>query len=158
MADIKLLKKITIKDVLEIKRGEDSKSVLSSLAENDTEICVISGEVTGYGVKATQYKASHFFVGMFFAQNRTNGKIFKATKIYLPEDFSENIVTTFNNKSEGTDSVRFQVSIKVVKDTSSNAGYTYICEPIKTPELINKEAEMMATFLQLPAPEKKKGK
>lgn len=151
MSKITALKKITIKDVCGVERGEDVKEFMRQEAERGGELIAIAGEVTGYGGKATQFGESFFLIGLFVAQNRKTGEVFKSSKVYLPKDVTENIMSAFISRKTDEQSVKFQLSVSVVKDKSSAVGYAYLCEPIRTPEAVSREQELLASFDALPA-------
>lgn len=157
MSNAILLKKITLKEICELKRDMPKEKVVEffqAKAEQNAEIAVIAGEMTGYGGRTTQFGESVFLTGLFFAQNRETGQMYKAGKVYLPKDATENLVSMFQQRDQADKYIRFQLSVRVVED-SGNTGYTYVTEPVRTPESINREAELMSTFAALPAPEKK---
>lgn len=154
MSNAKLLKKITLKEVCELGRDkttEQVKAFFLEKAKQNAELVAIAGDMTGYGGKMTQYGESFFLTGVFFAQNRVTKALYKASKIYLPKDATETIIAAFQNRKQEADHVHFKLSVKVVEDASAT-GYTYICEPVASPESINREAELEASFLALPAP------
>lgn len=150
--DTKLLKKITIKEVLELGREmttEQVKAHFTNLANEQPgrEIAALSGDVTGFGTKTTQFGESIYFTGVFFAQNRETGALYKAAKIYLPRDAAENLVASFGGRQQADDSIRFTMIVRLTPDPSQ--GYTYVCEGIKTPQSINREAELLSMFKNL---------
>ncbi|HNB00943.1 MAG TPA: hypothetical protein PLK61_03995, partial [Nitrosomonas sp.] len=105
-----------------------------------------------------QYGENLFLTGFFMAQNRENGRILKASKAYLPRDLVDELVAGFNSRTSADDVIKFTVSITAVESPGSAAGYTFICEPARTPEAVNRESEMLQVFLALPAPDAKKKK
>lgn len=149
--EIKLVKKITIKEICEIGREGDIKAFMLEKAKAETELAVIAGYITGHGTAKTNFGESVYLVGSFMAQNRMNGKIVKSSKVYLPRSAAQDAVASFMGRTNATDKIKVELSVSVVED-SSPTGYTYICEPIRTPTTINEEAELMATFTALPAP------
>jgi len=157
MSTIKTLKKISVKELFGLKRNDDGKAKMQELVKSGhKEIFVISGRVTGFASKATQYGESFALLGQFLARNQINGDVFKATKCYLPKDFTENVIGTFQNRSDESGAIEFTANVSVVEDSSSATGYTYIVEPVTTAESMAWEAKAMQSLLAIPAPEKPK--
>jgi hypothetical protein len=155
MSDAILLKKITLKAVSELGRDVSTGEVTAyflAKAKAGTELLAVAGEMTGYGLKKSQFGDSFFLTGIFFALNRETGKLYKAGKIYLPKDATENIVAKFEARTQQDEFVKFQLTVKVVEDKSSSTGYSYVCEPIRSPESIHREAELIGALAALPAP------
>lgn len=154
-----LLPKMTLKSICGMTRQtseEDTKKYFLTKAKDSAEVAVIAGYADGFSTKAGAKGESTFFSGLFLAQNRESGVNFKSYKLFLPKSATDIIVAQLKNRANGQDEVKFKLVVRVVEDSSSAAGYTYICEPVKTPELLNKEMELMQTFLALPAPSRKK--
>lgn len=156
---ITILSKMTLKEITGNRAltTDEYKAKMKELSVSQAEIAAISGEVTGFGEKSTNFGVSTYLVGSFVAQNRLTGELFKATKAYLTGGASEEIVAKFRQRAAAEDTVRFQLTVTVVPDVKSATGYTYVIQPIKTPEVINREAELLATFAALPAPKPVKG-
>lgn len=153
--EIKIVPKLSLKEIIGLKRNTPKDQVVSEMrkhAESSTQIASIIGDVEGYGVKATQYGESIFLAGLFIARNEINGDIFKSDKIYLPKNAVDNIVAKFKGRTGPEDKVKFQLGVRVVEDSASATGYTYICEPVRTPEIVSREQEMLEAFNALPPP------
>jgi hypothetical protein len=146
----RLVKKITIKEIIGIPKDEDTKVYMTKLSSESPEIAAIVGDVTGFGGKMTQYGESFFLTGSFMAQNRMTGEVIKSGKMYLPKDVTETIIASVKNREHATDATSLHLTIKVVPDLSQ--GFTYICEPVKTIESVSREAEMEGQLLALGAP------
>lgn len=149
------LKKITLKEVCNVKREDDARAYFLAAAKEERELCMIVGEIRGYGSKASQYGESNFLTGFFMAQNRATGKIYKASKAYLPNDITEELIAAFQSRKTEDEIIKFQVTITAVQ-ADTPTGYTFVTEPARTPEAVNRESEMLQTFLAVPAPAEQK--
>jgi len=157
MASAKRLKKLTTKDImgLNTKPTHEVKAELIKIAESDnSRLYHMKGEVTAYGGKHTQYGESFFFVGSFAAQNLQTGEIFSAGKVYLPKDVTEDLIAAFKSRSDDS-AISFDLVVGVIPDAKQ--GYNYVSEPVRSPEAVDREAEMIASFkpLQIAGPKKK---
>lgn len=147
MADVKALKKLSVKEVM----GFDEKELLEIANSKKNELCVFVGDARTYGVKPTQFGNATFLLGSFLAVNLRNGERFKSTKLYLPNDVAENVVAELDNREDRTQPVHFKVQVEVAVSKKSKGGYTYVASEITTPEALDREAELLK---MLPAPKK----
>lgn len=156
MSEPKSVKKITIKEIIGLTgvATDEVKAHMLDLAKQGgsaAELAAIAGEVQGYGAKASQYGESFFLTGNFVSLNRQTGEILESNKLYLPKDTTENVMAEYKNRTESTDLVSIKLIIRVILDKASSTGYSYVCKPIETPELINKKAKLVALLSNLPA-------
>lgn len=162
MTAIKTLKRISVKELLGLKRADSGKEKIQELLKQGiTNVFTITGRVTGFASKATQYGENFALIGEFLARNDINGELHKSTKAYLPKDFTENVIAQFQNREANSSAVEFSAHVKILEDSASATGYTYIVEPIETIETMAWQQQAMKTLLALPAPipvEKKNGK
>jgi len=63
---------------------------------------------------------------------------------------TDSAVAAFNARHADSAAVHFSAVVRVVRDNSAATGYTFISEPIKSPESINREAELVAKLTNLP--------
>jgi hypothetical protein len=150
-----LLKKITLKAIGGLSRETskaDTIAFFKDVVTKNPDFCAIVGDITGYGNTVTAFGASTYFSGTFVACNRSTGEQFKSSKVYLPADLASIAVAAFNGKKADAEGIHFHAHIRVVLDASSATGYTFVSEPIKSPESINREAELMAKLTSMPAP------
>lgn len=147
MADIKKLKKISTKDIMNLTEAQ----TLEIAKSKKQDLYVIGGDVAAYGIKPTTFGPAPFVLGTFVAQNSITGERFASSKAYLPNDAAENIMAMFDKRSVD-DPVHFVMSVSVVESKKSKNGYTYMCEPVRDTSLISREAELVKL---LPPPPKK---
>lgn len=147
------LKKISVKELMGLKRGDNGAEHMKKLLDaGHKNIFRIKGNVTGFGSKSTQYGESIVLTGQFLAQSLVDNKLYKASKAYMPKDFTETVIANFQNRGEANNSVEFTAQVSIVKDTSAGTGYTYIVEPIETEITRSWEENAMKEFSALPAP------
>lgn len=149
------VKKITMKVIADIPRDDSKAATIEKFmgtAKSHPDFAAISGDITGYGTKKGAFGENFYFNGSFVAINRKSGQIFTSSKIYLPNDLADNAVAAFNGRSKDSEGVHFHAHIQIALDPSSATGYTFVSQPIKTPESINREAELIAKLTNLPAP------
>lgn len=150
-----LVKKITCKQLAGIDRAktkEETVELMKKIADEKPDYAAIVGDMTGYGTVASQYGVTTFLTGSFQAINRNTGKMYKASKVFLPKDFTDVVKAAFDGRDKQNAGVHVHCTISVVKDSSSATGYTYISQPIKNPESINRDAELSAMLVSLPVP------
>lgn len=150
---IKTLKKISVKELLGLKRGDSGAEHIKKLLEQGHEkIFRIKGNVTGYGTKSTSYGESSVLTGQFLAQNLIDGSIFQSSKAYMPKDFTETVISNFQQRGDAQNSVEFTAEVSVTKDSSSATGYSYLCTPIETEISRSWLENAVKEFTALPAP------
>lgn len=150
---ITTLKKISVKELLGLKRTDSGSEAMKKLLDaGHIKIFRIKGNVTGYGTKNTQFGESMVLTGQFIAQNLVDGKLFKASKAYMPKDFTETVISNFNNRGDAANGLEFTAEVSVIKDSSAGTGYTYIVEPVETEVTRSFEAQALKEFNALPAP------
>merc|ERR1711916_10334 len=59
-------------------------------------IALVTGRVTSYGLKPTQYGESVRLDGSFMLANAITGEVFEGASIYLPSDYAEGIANTLD--------------------------------------------------------------
>ncbi len=150
------VKKITMKTIAGLNRDIDKaatvKHFLDQLATHP-DFAAVSGDVTGFGTKPGVFGENYYFNGTFIAINRKTGEVFKAPKIYLPNDLAENVVAAFNGRVKEGDAgngVHFSAHIILAEDKGGATGYTFVSKPIANPQSINREAELQAVLTGLP--------
>ena len=143
MTDVKVLNKITVKDV-----GFATDKVKEMIALIGKRIIAVAGEVEGSFVKTTYYGDSIGFSGEFVARNLITGETFSSTKIYLPQGFSETLEGKLNKKSDDS-TIKFSCEI-TVGETDKGKGYTFVVTPIQTPEVVQKKAALFKQLEQVP--------
>lgn len=148
--DILPLKSMTVKELSGVAHLKDADLTreMKELAKHNTELCAVAGEINGHATKPTALGASTFFTGSFIGINRRTGATYRSGKFYPPKDFADTLLGVFAGSSG--QAIRFNVVISVAESTKGALGYTYISEPIKTAEVINRDAELMATLGQMP--------
>lgn len=155
MSQVKQLKKISVKELFGLKRGDDGAANIKKLIETGHEkIFRISGYVTGVASKNTQYGESVALLGQFIAQNLVTGELFKSSKAYMTKDFAENVAGQFKSRSDQNNGIEFKAEVSVVKDSSVATGYSYVVNPIETEETKSWEQKQLSDFAALPAPKK----
>lgn len=146
------LKTMTIKELSGHGHLKDSdlKAHLKQLAGTEgQELCAVAGEINGHGSKITPFGPSVYFTGSFVGVNRRTGQQFRSGKFYPSKDFADVLIAQF--ASAGVSSgLRFNVVISVVPSTKGADGYTYVSEPIRTAEVIDRQADLFATLGQMP--------
>lgn len=156
MTTIKQLKKISVKELFGLGRGDNGAENIKKLIEaGHKKIFRITGNVTGFGKKQTQFGESYVLTGQFLAQNLVSNEIFKSSKAYMPKDFTETVIANFEQRGDMASSVEFTAEVSVMKDSSVATGYTYDVSGIETAESMAWEAQAVQRFLALPAPVKK---
>ena len=147
------VRKITVKTVLGIKsKNDEAKAQLKEIAKTTPNCIAFVGTMNGWGSKATQYGESHFITGELFAKNLVTGEVFESSKAYLPSDITEVSIAAFNNREANSEGIKIQATISIVEDASLATGYTFISKPIKTPQSVNRAAEMLGALHSVPAP------
>ena len=154
---ITTLKKISVKELLGLKRGDSGAKHIQKLLESGvSKLYRIKGNVTGYGTKTTQYGESFVLTGQFIAQSLVDGKIFKASKAYLPKDFTETIIAEFKNRGNVENGLEFTAEVSACEDSSVATGYSYTVEPVETEISRSFEEKAIKEFSALPAPKQLK--
>lgn len=154
---IKNVKRISIKELFSLKRADDGKKHMQSLVEaGHDQIFTITGQVTGFTTKSTQYGESHALLGNFIARNDLTSEIFKSTRAYLPNSFTEEVVSKFQQRGDAESTIEFTAHVHVMEDSGSATGYSYDVRPVRTAENMAWEAQAMQSLTALPAPEKTK--
>lgn len=157
MSAIKKLKRISVKELLGFKRGDDGAAEIKKLLANGVEkIFRIKGSVTATTSKTTQYGESYALLGDFIAQNLLTGEIFESSKAYLPKSFTDDIVGAFKSRGDASSGVEFTAEVAIMTDTASGTGYSYDVTPIQTAEHQQWKAKAVMEFAALPAPEVKR--
>lgn len=148
--NVKRLKKMTLKTIHEMGRTDDAKAHFASLAKNETLVASIVGEMTAWGSKSSQYGPSHYITGDFFARNEVTGVLYSSSVLYLPKATAEILIAAFDKRGNPEEKIKVNLSVRVVEDKSSATGYTYVVEPIETPESTSQKKELLSKLLAAP--------
>lgn len=129
---------------------------------DEIDLFTVYGEATTTIVKETSFGESTGLVGRFRAIRASDGKVFQAVKVYLPNVATEIAKITLGElqakvkaaeaagQQTAGAALEFALKIGARKDSSINVGYRYTCEP-----LMKEESDLFARLestLALPAP------
>lgn len=128
---------------------EETKQKMKELAQSDTVLCSVAGEVTGYTIKSTAYGPNIGFTGNFVVRSEITGEVFESTKMFFDKAFSEIIQGRFDKRAENAEGVSFSCSVAVVKHNKAPF-FTYMVTPLRTPEAISKRDALLATLDSAP--------
>lgn len=149
MAKVSEMKKLSIKSIMGLSREDDTHKFMIEKAKNQTVLCAIAGDVTGYRQLATQFGKSFALVGTFVAQNLITGENFEASQLFLPKDAADNLVAQFDQRKELEGFINFACQVKVVEDKGQ--GFMYITTPIRDAKATTRRNELLSLFAALPA-------
>lgn len=156
MSDVKILRKITARDVMEL--GKNKMPVPTEF----TPLYVVYGVCTGLVAKPTQFDSdSYAIVGRFEAVRAKDHARFSSEQLYLPGDKHDYVVGLMQpNKDTGL-IPEYQIAFNIGygPDDKSAAGYVYTCSPVLDTKVQDALADtrkqvdaMLGKLLPAPAP------
>lgn len=133
---------------------------------HELDLFTAYGEAVAIKEGESTYGPWQALVGKFRAIRASDGKIFQSQKIFLPTVATELAVDTIRKLEKKAEAARaaghpelsaaveFVIKVGARKDSSIQAGYRYICEP-----LLNEQSDLFArlehtAMLALPNPDK----
>lgn len=154
---MKVLKKLTLKDLNNFKAGALKAQVAT--AESEVFVGRIVGSVRSQSVKPSPYGDALCFKGTFVGYSAT-GEEARAVVCYLPspvdEMLSQQINDLMGEKSALEAPVDFALDVFAVAD-KCEAGYKYICKPLLETKVADPIAALLSSIptLGLAGPESK---
>lgn len=151
---MKVLKKITLKDLNNFKSGALKAQVAASAEA--VFVGRIVGSVRSQGIKASPYGDALCFKGTFVGYGQ-NGEQSRAVVCYLPAPVDQMLSDQINDlqgdKPQLDAPVDFALDVFAVED-KCEAGYKYICRPLLETAVSDPIANLLAAVpaLSLPAP------
>lgn len=154
MTDIKAIKSLTLSNIgLKIPSGGGE-----FLGKT---VALVTGVVTGHFFKTTQYGENIALAGDFVMANATTGEIFEGNTLYMPADFTQNIVQKLE-ANQGAE-IRFPekgLEIVCTKSEKGARGYAFVVRNAQTVESVNARKQwaeqMLSSMKALPAPKEEK--
>jgi len=151
---MKVLKKITLKDLNNFKTG----ALKAQVAASSEAVFVgrIVGSVRSQGVKASPYGEALCFKGTFVGYGQS-GEQSRAVVCYLPSPVDQMLSDQINDlqgdKPQLESPVDFALDVFAVED-KCEAGYKYICRPLLETKVADPIANLLGAIpaLSLPAP------
>lgn len=131
---MKLVKKITVKTVLE------RKPTAALLGESDHyDVMTVYGTATEVTPGRHEFGDGNFsdyfkYRGQFAAIRVHDGQEFRSGIMILPDVAADVLQPAVAGKEEGADSVGFAFLIQIKKDESSATGYVFGASPLTEPE------------------------
>lgn len=151
---MKVLKKITLKDLNNFKSGALKAQVAGSV--ESVFVGRIVGSVRSQNVKASPYGDALCFKGTFVGYGQ-NGEESRAVVCYLPSPVDQMLSDQINDlqgdKPQLEAPVDFALDVFAVED-KCEAGYKYICRPLLETKVADPIAALLGGIpaLSLPAP------